>query len=29
MTPAIFGKFIADETEKWARVIKLAGINPE
>jgi tripartite-type tricarboxylate transporter receptor subunit TctC len=29
MTPAKFGKFIADETEKWARVIKLAGINPE
>ena len=29
MTPAKFGKFIADETEKWARVIRLAGINPE
>jgi len=29
MTPAKFGKFIADETEKWAKVIKLAGINPE
>jgi hypothetical protein len=29
MTPGNFGKFIADETEKWARVIKLAGINPE
>ena len=24
-----FGKLIADETEKWARVIKFAGIRPE
>ena len=29
MTPAEFGEFIAAETEKWARVIKLAGIKPE
>jgi tripartite-type tricarboxylate transporter receptor subunit TctC len=29
MTPADFGKFIADETEKWGKVIKLAGIKPE
>ena len=29
MTPAEFGKFIADETEKWAKVIKFAGIKPE
>ena len=29
MTPAEFGKFIAEETEKWAKVIKFAGIKPE
>ena len=29
MTPAEFGKFIADETEKWAKVIKFAGIKAE
>ena len=29
MTPADFGKFIADETEKWGKVIKSAGIKPE
>jgi tripartite-type tricarboxylate transporter receptor subunit TctC len=28
-SPADFGKLIADETEKWARVIKFAGIKPE
>jgi len=27
--PADFGKLIADETEKWARVVKFAGIKPE
>jgi tripartite-type tricarboxylate transporter receptor subunit TctC len=29
MTPSEFGKFIVDETEKWAKVIKFAGIKPE
>jgi tripartite-type tricarboxylate transporter receptor subunit TctC len=29
MTPAEFGKFIADETEKWAKVIRFANIRPE
>src|SRR4030095_7943919 len=29
MTSAEFGKFIADETEKWAKVIKFAGIKAE
>jgi tripartite-type tricarboxylate transporter receptor subunit TctC len=28
MTPTEFGKFIADEIDKWARVIKFAGIKP-
>jgi tripartite-type tricarboxylate transporter receptor subunit TctC len=28
-SPADFGKVIADETEKWANVIKFAGIKPE
>jgi tripartite-type tricarboxylate transporter receptor subunit TctC len=28
-SPADFGKFIADETEKWAKVVKFAGIKPE
>jgi tripartite-type tricarboxylate transporter receptor subunit TctC len=28
-SPADFGKLIADETEKWAKVIKFAGIKPE
>jgi len=27
-TPAAFGKFIADETAKWGKVVKFAGINP-
>jgi tripartite-type tricarboxylate transporter receptor subunit TctC len=27
-SPADFGKFIAEETEKWAKVIKFAGIKP-
>ena len=26
---AEFGKFIADQTDKWAKVIKSAGIKPE
>jgi tripartite-type tricarboxylate transporter receptor subunit TctC len=29
MTPADFGNLIADETEKWGKVIKAAGIKPE
>jgi len=28
-SPADFGKFIADETDKWAKVIKFAGIKPQ
>jgi tripartite-type tricarboxylate transporter receptor subunit TctC len=28
MTPAEFGKFIAADIEKWAKVIKFAGIKP-
>jgi hypothetical protein len=26
---ADFGKLIADDTEKWAKVIKFAGIKPQ
>jgi tripartite-type tricarboxylate transporter receptor subunit TctC len=29
MTPAEFAKLIADETEKWAKVIRAANIKPE
>jgi len=29
LTSAEFGTFIAEETEKWAKVIKFAGIKPE
>ena len=28
-SPAEFGKLIADETEKWAKVVKFAGIKPD
>ena len=28
-SPADFGKLISDETEKWAKVIKFAGIRAE
>jgi|SRR5712671_4234824 len=28
-SPANFGKFIADETEKWGKVVKFAGIKPD
>jgi len=29
MTPADFGKLIADETEKWGKMIRAANIKPE
>jgi tripartite-type tricarboxylate transporter receptor subunit TctC len=29
MTPVEFEKFIADETEKWAKVVKFAGVRAE
>jgi len=28
-SPADFGKLVAEETEKWAKVVKFAGIKPE
>ena len=28
-SPADFAKLIAEETEKWNKVIKTAGIKPE
>jgi tripartite-type tricarboxylate transporter receptor subunit TctC len=28
-SPGDFGKLIADETEKWAKVIRAANIKPE
>ena len=28
-SPADFGKFIANESEKWAKVVKFAGIKPQ
>jgi hypothetical protein len=28
-TPAGFGRLIAEDTEKWAKVIKLANVKPE
>jgi tripartite-type tricarboxylate transporter receptor subunit TctC len=28
-SPADFGKLIADETEKWGKVVKFVGIKPE
>ena len=27
-TPAEFGKLMAEETDKWAKVIRTAGIKP-
>ena len=29
MTPTEFGKLIAEETEKWGKVIRAANIKPE
>jgi tripartite-type tricarboxylate transporter receptor subunit TctC len=29
MTPHQFGQFIAEETEKWGKVIRAANIKPE
>jgi tripartite-type tricarboxylate transporter receptor subunit TctC len=29
MTPAELGRFIAEETNKWAKVVKFADIMPE
>ena len=28
MTPAEFGTFLAEETEKWGKVIRAANIKP-
>jgi tripartite-type tricarboxylate transporter receptor subunit TctC len=28
-SPADFGKLVAEETEKWAKVVKFAGLKPE
>jgi hypothetical protein len=29
LSPADFGKLIADDTEKWGKVVKFANIKPE
>jgi tripartite-type tricarboxylate transporter receptor subunit TctC len=28
-SPADFGELISDETEKWGKVVRFAGIKPE
>ena len=28
-SPSDFGSFVATETEKWAKVVRFAGIKPE
>ena len=28
-SPADFGKLVAEETEKWAKVVKFSGARPE
>jgi hypothetical protein len=27
MTPAEFGKLVADETEKWRKVVEFSGVS--
>jgi tripartite-type tricarboxylate transporter receptor subunit TctC len=29
MTPDEFSKFVGDDVEKWAKVVKYAGLKPE
>jgi hypothetical protein len=29
LSPADFGRLIAEETEKWAKVVKFANIKPD
>jgi len=29
LTPAAFGKLLAEETEKWGKVVRFAGLKPE
>jgi hypothetical protein len=29
LSPAAFGELIAEDTEKWGKVVKSAGIKPE
>jgi hypothetical protein len=29
MTPAEFGKFFVEDTEKWGKVIRVANIKPD
>jgi tripartite-type tricarboxylate transporter receptor subunit TctC len=29
MTPSAFGRYMADDTEKWRKVVEFAGIKPE
>jgi tripartite-type tricarboxylate transporter receptor subunit TctC len=29
MTPSEFGKYMAEDTEKWRKVVEFAGITPE
>jgi hypothetical protein len=28
-SPAEFGKYVAEETEKWAKVVKFSGAKPD
>jgi hypothetical protein len=28
-SPAEFGNFIVEETEKWGKVVKFAGLKPQ